>query len=379
MALRAGLRPAVKSQTKVAGLAVAFGLVVAGLAGAPVFAEDVNRIVLRVNEEILTLHEYEARKASEISAILSNTGLDSSQRQGRLEEVGQVVVQNIFSEMLLLSYANQHSIRVTDAEVGEAVQGMVERQGIESEEQLQQALISSGMTLEQLRENARRELLWQQVVGREVQPKVQIDEEELRAYYRNNQEQFRTPEQRRLKEVIILESSGLDDAELQRVAGEVHQALAAGDPPEDVVAPLKENGVTTGLIDLDWLRKDELEESLAAAAWGLKPGEFSAPVAARGGYHIVHVEDLKEAEVKPLSEVQDLIARREYNSRFNRELREFLNTLEENAYIQESLPTEAVGYRALAPEYEKEDELELFRAPILEKEDESAEAPEVAG
>ncbi len=360
-------------------IAVVLLLASFSLAVPPAFAEDINRIVLRVNEEILTLHEYEARKASEISAILGNSSLDSTVRQARLEQVGQVVVQNVFSEMLLLSFANQQSIRVTDAEVKEAVQGMVERQGIESEEQLHQALISSGMTLEQLRENARRELLWQQVVGREVQPKVKIDEEELRAYYRNNQEQFRTPEQRWLKEVIVLESSGLEDAELQRIAGEVHQALTAGAVPEEVVAPLKENGVTTGLIDLEWLRKDELEDSLSAAAWSLKAGEFSAPVAARGGYHIVQVAEVKEAEVKPLAEVQDLIGRREYNSRFNRELRQFLSSLEENAYIQENLPSEAVGYRALAPEYEQEDELELFRAPILETEDAPPESPEVVG
>ncbi|MEM7582130.1 MAG: peptidylprolyl isomerase [Acidobacteriota bacterium] len=355
------------------------GLVVFSLVSSVSLADDINRIVLRVNEEILTLHEYEARKASEISTLLSSQRLDATTRQERLEQVGQLVVQNIFSEMLLLSFANQQSIRVTDAEIEESVQAMVERQGIENESQLRQALISSGMTMEQLRDNARRELIWQRVVGREVQPKVKIDEEELRAYYRNNKELFRTPEQRWLKEVIILESSGLEDAELQRIAGEVHAALVAGGDPEDVVAPLKENGVTTGLIDLDWLRKDELEDSLAAAAWSLQPGEFSEPVAARGGYHIVHVADLKEATVKPLKEVQDLIARREYGTRFNRELRQFLNTLEENAYIQENLPEEAIGYRALAPQYEQEDELELFRAPILQEEEAAPENTETAG
>ena len=345
----------------------------------PSSAEDLNRIVLRVNEEILTLHEYEERKAGEITSILANPRLDSSQRQEMLEQVGRLVVQNTFSEMLLLSFAERHSIRISDAEVQEAVQDLIKRQGIENDAQLQQALASTGMTMEDLRENTRRELLWQRVVGREVQPKVAIDDEELRAYYRNHKEEFRTPEQRLLREVIVLESSDRDDTELRRVAEEIRQALAGGGDFDQVVAPYKEKEIASGPIDLDWLRADELESSLSEAAWALSPGDFSAPIAARGGYHILYVAGLREAKLKPLNEVEDLIRRREYNSRFNKELRSFLQNLEEQSYIQEDLPAEAVGYRALASDLETEDELELFRAPILETEDEEPREPADSG
>ena len=122
-----------------------------------------------------------------------------------------MVMQNSLSEMLLLSFANQQGIRVSDAEVDDAVKSLFERQGINDDATLQEALASSGMTLKQVRENTYRELLWQQVVGREVQPKVIINEEELRAYYRSNKEQFQVPEQRWLKEVIVLESSDRSD------------------------------------------------------------------------------------------------------------------------------------------------------------------------
>ena len=343
--------------------ALAAGIVLATSAPRPATADDLNRIILRVNEEILTLHEYEARKAGEISTILASQ-LDASQRQERLEQIGQLVVQNSFSEMLLLSFANQQAIRISDSEVQESLQEMMSRQGIESEAQLRQALDASGMTIEQLRENAERELLWQRVVGREVSPKVVITEEELRAYYRNNRDEFRTPEQRWLKEVIVLESSGLEDAELRRIAQEIRQALAAGEEAATAVSPYQEKEISTGMIDLDWLRADELEPSLQKAAWSLSPGAYSEPVAARGGYHIILLAGLREASVQPLADVEDRIRRREYNSRFNRQLQTFLSELEENAYIQEDLPPEAVGYQALAPDYETEDELEIFRAPI---------------
>ncbi len=344
------------------------------LAAGPASAEVVNRIVLRVNEEILTLYEYEQRKSSEISIILADQRLDSTQRQERLEKIGRVVLQNTFSEMLLLSFANQHGIRVTDAEVDEAVRNLLKNQGIDSEEKLQEALSQSGMTLEQVQENTYRELLWQQVVGREVQPKVVISEEELRAYYRTNKDDFREPEQRWLKEIIVLESSGLEDSELQRVADEIYAQLRAGGELEAVIAPYKEKAQTTGVVDLDWLRAEELEATLSEAAWTLTPGEYSKPVLGRGGYHIILLAGLREAKLKPLDEVESLIRQREYGKRFNRELRTFLADLEAKSFIQEDLPPEAVGYRALTSQFQTVDEIELFRAPVLEPSDDSDES-----
>ena len=332
-------------------------------------AEDLNRIILRVNEEILTLHEYELRKEGEISTVLADSRIESGERQERLEQIGRMVVQNSFSEMLLLSYANQHAIRVTDRDVSDSVNEMMARQGIETDAQLQQALQSNNMTLDELKNNARRELIWQQVVGREVQPKVVISDEEARGYYRNNQDQFKTPETRWLKEVIVLEASGLEDAELRRTAEEIRQALVAGGEAEEIIAPYKEREVATGLIDLEWLRAEELETALSTAAWAVSPGDFSEPVAGRGGYHIIHVAGVREASIKPLDEVEGWIRQREYNSRFNRELHVFLTKLETEAHIVEDLPSEAVGYQALAPDYETEDELELFRAPIVGSEE----------
>ena len=357
---------------------VAFFAIWALVAG-PALGEAVNRIVLRVNEEILTLHEYEERKASEISIILADDRLDAAIRQERLEQIGRMVMQNSLSEMLLLSFANQQGIRVTDAEVEDAVKSLFERQGINDDATLREALASSGMTLDQVRENTYRELLWQQVVGREVQPKVIINEEELRAYYRSNKEQFRVPEQRLLKEVIVLESGDRSDTELRQIAEEIRAQLAAGGNFEEIVGPYKEKGITSGVVDLDWLRADELEASLSAAAFALSPGDYSTPIAARGGYHILHVAGLREEKLRPLAEVQDLIQRREYGRRFNRELRTFLADLEDKSYIQENLPTEAVGYRAMMSEFQSEDEIELFRAPVIESPEEGGTEEESTG
>lgn len=376
--LHSGLAKLRGSRRSIATLALVLSFCLQVVAVRPADAETINQIVLRVNEEILTLFEYEERKANEISILLADQRVDQAQRQERLEQIGKMVLQNSFSEMLLLSFANQQSIRVSDAEVEESIRDLMKRQGIETDAQMQEALAGSGMTMEQVRENTYRELLWQQVVGREVQPKVVIGDEELRAYYKTHMESFQEPEQRWLKDVVVLESSGLEDAELRRTAEEIRAQLVAGGDLEAVIGPYKEKGITGGIVDLDWLRAEELEATLSSTAWAMAPGEYSQPVMGRGGYHILHVTGVREAKQKPLDEVENQIRQREYGKRFNKELRTFLADLEDKSFIQENLPEEAVGYRALTSQYQTQDEIELFRAPVLEGPAAEGEAEEEA-
>jgi parvulin-like peptidyl-prolyl isomerase len=344
---------------------LAAALAFSALATSAPAAEDLNRIVLRVNDEIVTLHDYESRKSVEIARILSQPDLGAGDRQELLSRVGREVMQNLFSELLLLSFADQHGIRVSDREVAQALEDMQASRGIETREQLEEALAASGMTYDELEANARRDMLWSQVIGQEVNAKIELGEEEVRAYYRNNPQEFELPEQRWLKEIIVLESSGLPDDELEDLAAEIHRALAAGGDLESVAESYGEQETTTGVIDLGWLTEEEIGESLAEAAWSLEPGRYSPPVRARGGYHILYLAELREARMRPFSEVEDLVERRMRGQRFNKELRGFMARLEQQAYIRENLPPEAVGYRALAGDFELEDELEVFRSPVV--------------
>lgn len=328
-------------------------------------AEDLDRVVLRVNDEIATLHEYETRKSAEMTRLLGNPQMTADQRQAAMETVGQEVMQGIFSELLLLSFADQQGIKIRDADVDAALETMKQQQGVSSRAELEEALAAFGMTYDDLWENTRRDLLWNQVVGREVNSQIDIGDEELRAYYRNNREQFQLPEKRQLREIIVLDSSGLDADALLAKANELRQRIVAGEELESVAAEGKEAGWTTGVIDLDWLQEGELEAALGEAAWGLKVGEVSDPIAGRGGFHILELVALKEAGLRPFKEVEEQIARRERSRRFAKELRDFVKELERKSYIVENLPPEAVGYRNLVEDFESEDGLEVFRAQVI--------------
>lgn len=330
---------------------------------------DVNRIVLRVNDEIFTLFDYEMKKARRSAALLNDPAISPSQRQERIGAVGKEVMQEALHEMLLMSQARRAAVTVSDAEVDASIDDVKKSQGIENEEEFQIALGQAGLTLEALRANFRQEMISGRLVQKEVTTKIEVTDDELRSYYRTHPEEFRTPEERKLREVIVLEASGLPDGELKRTAEKLQQELSApGAKAAEIVGRYQDQGYSSSLIDLGWLKKDELEKSLSEAAWGLELGSYASPIKARGGYHVVFLEEKRGGELQPFADVQNQILMRERQKRFGKEYRSYLAQLEKGSYIQESTPAEAVGYRALLGAVAEEDELQGFRAPLAPEE-----------
>lgn len=342
--------------------------------------EAINRVVLRVNDEILTLFNYENRKESEIRSLLADPRLAPDQRQERLAKIGQDVMQQLFREMLIQSFSRQNGISVSEREIDDAVEQVQQRQGITTTDGLLTALEQAGLSLDELRANLRQEIMLSNVIRREVTAKIEVSDDELRAVYRNNPEEFQVDEERRLEEVIVLDSSGLGTEEQMEKAQELRQRLVDGEPFEDVASEYQDAGISTSVIGLGWLKSDDLETSLAEAAFAAPEGGYTPPVQARGGYHVVHVAEVKQGFVRPFEDVEEEIMVRERQRRFSTELQKFMAKLEETSYIRENLPPDAVGYRALgAPTFEEEDELEGLRAPLESLESASQALEEAAG
>jgi peptidyl-prolyl cis-trans isomerase SurA len=356
-----------------AGLALAAGLAV------PAVADDINRVVLRVNDEILLLHDYEQQKARRLPLVLNDPSLSPAKRQERVANIGKEVLQEALREMLMQSQARRLAITVTDRDVEETIAGIRQEQNIQNDQQFSEALASAGLTVEQLQKNMRRELMMSRLVQKDITSKIEVSDDDLRAYYRNHAEEFRIPEERKLREVIVLEASGLPAAELESTAKSLHEELQKSKDPKETVAHYQDQGISTGFIDLGWLKRNEVERNLADAVWTLEPGRYSPPVKGRGGYHIAVVEEKRGGELRPFNEVEKEITARERQARFGKEFRSYLTRLEQSSYIQENLPDDGVGYRSLATDTEEEDELKGFRAPLPVEEPPAPEVPKVEG
>ena len=121
-------------------------------------------------------------------------------------------MRDMFEELLVLSRADQLEITVTANEVTESIDRMRKANQLEDDEQFRAALAQSGITPEQLRAQFEQQIRFQRVIGREVYSEVKLEEEDLRRYYKDHIEEFRQPEQVKVREVVVLDDTGASPA-----------------------------------------------------------------------------------------------------------------------------------------------------------------------
>jgi len=341
------------------------GLVSLGITGSalPARAEVVDRIVLRINDEIATLYDYEKRKAEMIDDI-SHRERDPAERQRLLGQAGEIVFKDLYEELLLRSRATQLDVTITDDQIDRAVQQMRESNGIKNDEEFQAALGQAGLTLPKLRERLRGDLRLREVLGKEVNSKIKVDEEDLRRYYRKHVDEFRVPEQVQLRETVVLEATVKDPAERAKLAAEIKAAIAGGQPFDKAIEPYLVTKQVGALTDLGWVSPGDLDPALEKAAWSLEKGAVSVPVAGRGGLHVLQATDRHESYIKPFSEVSSAIQAKEEERVYKDKLAEYMADLQKESLIVADPPAEAAGFRnLLGPVPAGSDPLEALRSP----------------
>ena len=306
------------------------------------FAE-VNRLVLRVNDRISTYYDYEKLKQDRIRSIV-RAGLSEEERQRQLAGAGLETMKSMFEEMLLLSRADQLDVRIPPSELQAALEQTKESFGIGSDEEYDEALRKSGMTREILRKQIENSMRIREVFGREVYPEVVVEEEDLRRYYGTHAEEFATTAADKLREVVVLTSGGLGEAELSGLALELKAAIAAGEA-EALLLETQGDGTTSGWIELGWVEAGDLDPQLEGAIVGLEVGSVSDPISGRGGLHLLQLLERRPARVRDFAEVRAEIEAVERDRRFQKKLAEHMSKLENTAFIVAHPPVDAAGFR----------------------------------
>lgn len=334
---------------------------------------NVNRVVLRVNDRIATTYDYEVRRAARARALLEVPQLTEEQKQERMSRIGEATMSAIFEELLLLSRADQLDVEVSPSDIDEAIQSTMENMGIETPQDFQAALQASGMTVESLRAQYRRNLMMRQVMGRDVQSRAAVEEEDLRRYYQSHSKEFEVPERLHLEEIVVLDSNDLGAEEMARIAQEIRDKYLAGEALGELADTYAADGLTAGPFDLGWVEVGDLDRGLEEAVWQLQPGEMGEPVLARGGLHLLAVLERQEATLLPFAEVQDQIGAKERDRRFNEEVEKYMQELEAKSYIVADPPPEAAGFRAAAPA-PTDDALGVLDEPAADRADDEPES-----
>lgn len=126
--------------------------------------------------------------------------------------------------------------------------------------------------------------------------KVTLTEEEAKAYYDANPDQFISEKQVRAKHILV---------EKEAQAKEILSEIKAGKSFEDAAkeystCPSKEKGG-----DLGYFKKGQMVPEFEKAAFEEAVGELTGPVKTQFGYHLILVEDKKEEQAVSFEDIRE--------------------------------------------------------------------------
>ena len=299
----------------------------------------IERILVKVNGEIITQSDLEDRQVAAIRARGVQPATNAELMQ-LVREVTPEVLAAAVEELLLVERGRELGYQLSDDQFRDYLDSLKEDNGIESDEQFIEMLEQQeGMTLDDFRRLVERQMLAGQVQQVQVLGRVTITDIEAREYYDSHIDEFTDPATVTLREIIVAapEDAAANLLADRRARGEadvVRQRVLDGEAFEDVAtavsdAPSKENGGLIGPFQLN-----EVAESIRELIAGLEPGGVSEVRRTVQGYQILQLEALVEDVVRPFDDVRDEISQRVFGERREAAYREFLEELYAEAIVE---------------------------------------------
>ena len=136
-----------------------------------------------------------------------------------------------------------------------------------------------------------------------------VSEDELRRVYESEQARFGQPERRKVRHILLPVPQDADEAQAQAVLEEiqaVRERIQGGEPFEEVAkAVSKDPGSASNGGSLGEIEQGIMDPVFDQAAFGLAAGELSEPVRSRFGYHLIEVQEIVPARIKPFEEIRE--------------------------------------------------------------------------
>ena len=206
---------------------------------------------------------------------------------------------------------------------------------------------------EQFRTPLKRRIDYVRLTPTEFRDRVELEEGSVAAYYDENLDKYTEEEQVRASHILIgtMGEDALSPEAAKAKAEDVIRQLKAG---ADFAALAKDVSTDKGSAvsggDLGFFpQRGRMVEPFADAAFALKVDEISEPVETQFGYHIIKVTDRKERTVRTLEEVKEEIANQLKLEKASELVTEYAQAFAEKAGAMKDLraAAEEDGYTAV--------------------------------
>jgi foldase protein PrsA len=224
------------------------------------------------------------------------------------------IIDSLIVIKLLEKYAEENNIAVTDKEVSEQMQSIIDT--YDSEDAFEKDLKEKGIDKEFLEGELSSQLLRSKIFNI-VNKDVIVTDDEVKQYYEDNKSTiFLVPVKLKASHILAVFPWVKDNSEETEEGREealekiemVEEKLKDGEAFEDLARQYSDdsNSAANG-GDLGYISEGQMVEEFDKALFALDVGEVSEIVETQYGFHIIKVYDREEEYIQKFDEVEEQI------------------------------------------------------------------------
>jgi peptidyl-prolyl cis-trans isomerase C len=279
----------------------------AGVPGAPAAVKpmppQIPDVLARVNGEKIERWEFD----NAVKRMEARAG--GPVPPDKRDEVLRGVLDQLVAYHLLAQESRARKLAVADADVDAQLANV--RKSFPTEDAFKQGIAAQGLTIDQLKTQAKTSLEVTKVIEAEVNSKVAVQDPEVKTFYDQNLERFKQGDSVHAAHILIgipQNATAEQKAEAKTKAAAILKTVkAGGDFATLARANSSDQGSAAKGGDLGFFPKGQMTPAFEEAAFKLKPGAVSGLVETPFGFHIIKVLERRGPRTAPFAEVSGQI------------------------------------------------------------------------
>jgi Parvulin-like peptidyl-prolyl isomerase len=303
---------------------------------APVRAEVVDRIIAVVNDEVITLYEFNTA-LEPYRKNIENT-YKGNGKEAVIKQTRDTFFQRFIDNILIEQEAKKAGtgIIVKDEEVMEVLKDMLAKQKLSMQDFVKN-LAKEGGSLDAVKKDIRTQMMRMRLLRREIKSKVVVTDEEIGEYYNKNRQEYEGQETVRIKQLLLLLPPNADKtikAKMKNEALQLHKRVMNGESFDLLVMKYSQGPVAAQGGDVGFIGKGTIIPEVEAVAFSLPIGQVSEVIESNVGFHIIQVVDKKGAGLKSISAVREEIKTKLEDEKLEKKYDEWIATIRAKSHIE---------------------------------------------
>lgn len=308
---------------------VTFAMLV-GCAASPAWAAHVvDRIIARVNNDIITQRQYNQERDKLREQLAQD--FSGPEVEAQFREQSKNLLRDMIDQNLMVQKAKDEDINV-DTDVVKRLDEVRKQNNLNTLEDLEKEVEKTGTNWEDFKDGIKRTLLVREVIGKEVGSRLQVSREEVRKFYEEHKKEFESTGMVHLLQILISNEKYKPD-EAKKRAETVLAELKAGARFSDVAKKYSDGADPEQGGDIGFVKMDVMAPSIAAAVGKLDVNENSDLIEVKNGYLILKLTERLSPGIPKFDEVEQRVNEAIYNQKMQPKLREYLIQLRKESYI----------------------------------------------